>query len=665
MNNADEFSLENALINELSNKPSDYSTIITNYVNVLHNTIFDAKNSNYNNYKQHIIYILEKLNQYFNYIGNNYKYINIKYNINLFDNCFKIIYEFVNTLEHNPHININDIIINIKTDKQMLKMAKIFKTYLEQNKQLYNAYYDIIYISKVKKYILNLTNTHPILYIYYNIILNDISTKYINIAIDIIHKYQLYIENSESAKSNVIIELCKKNNIKNIYDIYDKIYDPEKFKCKLKFENITHINKNINVTIPKFINKDIDADILSKPTSLTNYELSNLLNKTSLPICYSDKHWLTLKNEIIINIRQWQYLSFTIRDNTNINIELLEYINKHINYFAKGYFLIYTNKLELVRNALIDINFSKSEYNTLNTLITNCDYRYVYVYCSVMPFKFSLAKYLGGGHKTALIIDKQEKKISFFEPMDYGAYQIYYNSSYTKYDFLNVILALEISKNIPSLNGYSFCIIDKIYPNQKEFFGEFETHIIHNIKSIINPQSNTNIRDWIGGYCNLWILLVMFLLSINPTLSLIDIYNFINKITSFGHSAMFCKLLIRNFAYHIENVFINTEYIIELSQINTQQFNSYDETVNTISLLNNNIPIKLSKLTNEHQRAPHISLDNAKLQINKFLSLKPTIKENVKYAQDLLIIAKKFFKYFAGNGGLALYTPDKVNFLKV
>lgn len=126
MNNAKEFTLENSLIDELASNPSDYRIIITNYVNVLNNTIFVAESSNYNNYKEHILYILEKLKKYFIYISINEKYKNINYDINLFDNCFEKIYEFVNSLEHNPHININDIKFNTKTDKKIIKNIKFF-----------------------------------------------------------------------------------------------------------------------------------------------------------------------------------------------------------------------------------------------------------------------------------------------------------------------------------------------------------------------------------------------------------------------------------------------------------------------------------------------------------------------------------------------------------
>jgi hypothetical protein len=132
---------------------------------------------------------------------------------------------------------------------------------------------------------------------------------------------------------------------------------------------------------------------------------------------------------------------------------------------------------------------------------------------------------------------------------------------------------LELSKNITSLNNYKF-LYHKFNISPQEY-EHLNYNLKYNIEQLITTKDK-RLRDWAGGYCGLWNYLYIFLLIINPHMELSDIYNFFYKITSFKYSPMFIKLLIRNFAYYIENALVTPNYVIPTIKFDITQLDNYE-----------------------------------------------------------------------------------------
>lgn len=419
-------------------------------------------------------------------------------------------------------------------------------------------------------------------------------------------KASTHAHNKECSKQ--IIDLLYKSKL-NLIEIYNDIIKKSRdynFFIKSKI-NLTPINlqDTKEIICPKFKIKQTTQTDLAKPFGLTNPEIYNLLNNSNLPICYNNKSFYTLENDLRIYLREpdaTDYIDFVLIDNN-----IVKTVNKYISfpyclgYLKKGYMIELSNRLEkirFVRNSIIDIEFTNSEWNNLDKLITNCNERYIFIYCSQLPFNkkgFDKIKAnFKGGHKASIIIDKQQNEIVFFDPFGLNIYSVF--NDYSKYNtyVINVILPLALSKNLYSLNKYKYIYAaETIAPQSLEYTYINEVYN-YNIEQILDiKKTEKQLQDWAGGYCGLWNYLYMFLLLINPHMDLINIHNFIYKMTNIKYSPMFVKLFIKNFAYYIENALVTPNYVIPLTKLDITQLN--DENINAIKLSSNN-NIKLHEM---------------------------------------------------------------------
>lgn len=138
---------------------------------------------------------------------------------------------------------------------------------------------------------------------------------------------------------------------------------------------------------------------------------------------------------------------------------------------------------------------------------------------------------------------------------------------------------------------------------------------------------------------------------------------------------MFVKLLIRNFAYYIENALVTPNYVIPLTQLDMKQFDDIE--IKKVKFDANNEPLKLRSMhsSNYYQKEEPISKKEGEttekeeeFNIDKFIKEHTGLKgifTSTKVRSEIAAVVKDFSKYLFAKGGLALYVPDKVNFLKV
>jgi hypothetical protein len=576
------------------------------------------------------------------------------------------------TLKNKNLLNfLNTLVIEGVDKKQLYE----FKKYLYKNTNLYQAYFDLFYSNIF--YI-----NHKIAFI--NNLIQKIVKSYNMISNKCIYNFQLYIEGKKSKhneKSKQLINLSydTKYNSTDLYnyiinnpDVYFKNNNIIKSNIKLDTPIINN-NKDNYIYLPKFQTKNIRENILTKTYGLCNTDLYNLLNNSSLPICYSNKSFYTLYNDIRIQLRGSDYSglnTINIMGNSIFNI-VNHSIKLYSYYYFKGYLLHFNNnQYRFVRNAVINIEFTDKEYEELDNTIKTCNHRYIIIYCSQIQFNLKIKDliktHFKGGHKVSLIIDKQKKQITFFDPYGHTEYSIYNNLT-NDMSVINVLLALELSKNVSSLDNYTF-LYTVISPQEKEHKDEYMDYIYnYNIKQIFSKEKK-KLRDWSGGYCGLWNYLYVFLLVINPHMDLSDIYTFFYKITQLEYSSMFVKLLIRNFAYYIENALITPNYIIPLSKLDMKQLESYK--IKNIKFESNVSELELSEMTNSNYYEKNIldiPIDDEDFDMEKFVEahtkLASTFQENFKIAKNIISLASDFSKYIFAKGGLALYHSNKINFI--
>jgi hypothetical protein len=696
------------LVDDLLNNPNTYESLITKYFNT-----FDIEliGLTYNHFKNDMFLLITKLEHIYNNIitelnkNNNSKFLKNKNKIYKFiDNIFFIkknpVKIIVSKVKYSyDTFNILLIIDKYKKDKSPSKIDKekndiiFYETYIRKNKLLCTAYYNIFYVNIFSI----LLEKHNVNSLYLSIITN-ICYNYITHANKYIYDYQLYREQKYSIsteKSKQLINLLYEKNITSL-ELYNKIieeptiyFDDENSKIK---HNILlaelPINNDISfINIHKFMDKNIQSNMLTKTFGLCNLDLYNILNNSNLPICHNNKKFFTLENDIKIYTREpenneYDY-NITITDNFDVLELITNIISKYINYFIKGYLITITkNKIYFSRNVIYDILFTKQEYENLSTKLSKCKERYFICYCAEIPFKKNkffnnvVKKNFKGGHRVSLIFDTVKKNIIFFDP-----YGIENNEDYLlpnnslNVPLLILMLALELSKNVSFTDQYTMYYSNISLAQSKEHNYDVENIIYnYNIKQIFSPEKQ-KLRDWAGGYCGLWNYLYIFLLVINPHLDLQDIYSFFYKITNLDYSPMFVKLLIRNFAYYIEQALVTPNYVIPLTQLDLKQFD--DIALKEVKFDANNEPVKLRSMhsSNYYQKEESKPLQEGETKekeeefnIDKFIAEHTRLKgifTSSKVRSDIFAIVKDFSKYLFAKGGLALYVPDKVNFVKV
>lgn len=655
------------LVNNLS---EIYTNILKNLKNAI--KIIQKNQQRYKSVLDHLRLTLENINKI--KIGLE----QIKYT--KFEHTDQSVIDFINS--------INEKVDDTKTTELKSDADKIiFKNYLKNNIELYQAYYDTIYIyifiNKINKLKVNIAEK----------LIFKISDKYLLKCRYVIYQFQQYKEkkNKTVENSKLLISLLAKKNI-SLTELYDEMLKNDRDYNILIKSNITlhklKLENDKKITLPKFHTKNIEESILTKTVGLCNPELYNILNHSNLPICYSNKSFLTLYNDLRINLRG----SDNTRDNSdalklidNIFITTNNYINLYSNYLGKGYFIEtnYNDDIYFSRDAIIDIDFSMNEYKELDKTITACKNRYIFIYCSQVPFNQkgfdAIKQNLKGGHKVSLLIDKEKKEILFFDPFGMEEYNIYNNCVDINVPIIYTILALELAKNLYSLNDYKFLYsAELVSPQEVEHTEKMDKLFKYNMQQTLT-NSGKKLRDWAGGYCGLWNYLYIFLLVINPHLDLSNIYTFFNKITTIKYNSMFCKLLIRNFAYYIENALINPNYEIQLAKIDINQLD--DLNIHKVKFNSNSNEIELREMHSDNYYIKNNSaINNDDITFSEFIKTNiglsiTSVTKNFKAANNIVNMVKGFSKFIFSEGGLAkvkhkqdvslLYTPDKINFLTV
>lgn len=672
------------LVDDLIHNPDKYESLITEYFDT-----FDIKllNLQYYNFKNDIITLINSIKEQIKTINNLYtkETNNDGFNIDNIDSILDFFndykYEKFTEVSANLFIKKIDEKINDKIDNDCI----VFKKYLENNINLLQSYYNIMYIITFIQY----TNVPEC-----NNILQKLCNQFIIISNKFIYAFQLYKEDNNQKKthydSKKLIDIMQNKNL-SLLEVYNYIINNPSsyFKCsnqeslckvksKLIIDKIDEpesFNDTQKIALPQFYTKDIKQNNLKKTFGLCNMDLYTLLNNSSLPICHNNKSFYTLYNDIRIELRSENTIKsediYFDNNNNDTLINLIEFINSNIEFIKKGYFIHFNdNEILFKRNAIVNIDFTADEYENLDTQIKKCENRYLIIYCSQVPFNknsiFSkIKKNFKGGHKVSLIIDKKKRELLFFDPFGMLEYSIHNININFETSIINILLALELSKNVKSLNNYKFLYYNNIAPQSTEHRAKYMDKLYgHNIEELFKTKKQ-ELRDWAGGYCGLWNYFYIFLLVINPHMDLKDIYNFFYKITNINYSTMFVKLLIRNFAYYIENALITKNFIIPLVTLKLNQFEDIKiysvslETTNKNELQLNNVKSNAFVEDNSYN---DFKIDNF---TEKFFKLSKSLQENIVNTGIIYTIAKDFSKYIFAKGGLALYAPDKINFINV
>lgn len=532
---------------------------------------------------------------------------------------------------------INDFIINLKSKFKTADYNNLFE-YIEKNVSYLQSHYDMVYVYKFKKFIETSHVLNSINFI--KQILYKIINKYQYIIHHEMYKFvlnSLFNTNSNKDNSKIIGNIQYKYEIetKNLYNYIKKnqtLYfsNNEPFMSNITLEYLD-VKKELNCKIfmHEFNTKLINESILTKTTGLCNFELYRLLNNSNMPICYNNKSLFSINNDIRIDTRHFYSKKDFIE--LDINSDTFDIVKRIINIpnLNAGYTpFMHNDSIIYLKNSIINMYFTKKEYENLDNAIINCNNRYLIVYCSEGNFKNNIIDikiHYTGAHRASLIIDKLNKQIIYFDPLGYRNYITYFTEQ--THHYINVILALELSKNIKSLDNYTFlCYNNDILPQSKEITPLLNKLYDYNLKQIFNPEKQ-KLRDWAGGYCGLWNYLYIFLLVINPQLDLQDIYSFFYKITNLDYSPMFVKLLIRNFAYYIENALVTPNYVIPLTQLDIKQFDNIALTEVIFNANNNSLKLRSLRNSNYYQKIESTT-QNKNFEFDEFMA-------NLKFTRSL------------------------------
>lgn len=519
------------LVNDLSHSHKKYESLITEYFNTFD---IDSLGLTYDNFESDIKKVVNFIKHTLDHISNidnkkikqNLKKINYIFNIKKY-NAIQSFFDNTEYFINNSNLltKLQNYITKQRVSK-VLTNVKQYYSYLEKNKLLYTSYYNIFYI-----YIfINNNKLHSTNNIALGLLLT-ISNKYLTNATKNIYDYQLHVESyyeSNENDSKKIIDLLYNDTITSL-ELYDKInnnpslYFTNTPRKKIKKQiQLIPIQKDINnksINLPKFININLQDSMLTKTFGLCNIDLYNLINTSSLPICYNNKKFFTLNNDIKFFTREEDSNMYKLEDTTinnetnNNNIEelLITYILKYLKYFCKGYLIVlYDNNIYFSRNAIYNIIFSNQEYKTLELNINSCMHQYICVYCAQIPFKkhtfFNnvIKPNFKGGHRLSLIFDTINKKIILFDPAGINDNEYLINDiNKLNVPIITLMLALELNRNINFNHNYEMLYYYGSLPQNIEHNFDVENKLYnYNIKQIFNPEKK-KLRDWAGGYCGL------------------------------------------------------------------------------------------------------------------------------------------------------------------
>ena len=407
-------------------------------------------------------------------------------------------------------------------------------------------------------------------------------------------KYYTSYEPDTKAFINTIINNDKKYN-NNFLDITRVSY------TDINFENLN------NVAIPK-LEKDINTEPkLLKTSGLMNSEIANLIgdghfnNVATIPLI----SW-SLSNQFVVRCRksQYYYLNYYNGNSNDLN-EINKMLYKNfinddnqpvINKYYLFHFMIKDKKIDkpiFLLNSIAHLEFKAGYLSNLKRKLTQpINERYIFTFGTFSCFKSSITDNIGYNHRCALIFDRQEKKIYFFDTLLETQTNIYlFKKNYYLYNSIHIACKYKFS-NIDFINNYEF-VMANIYMQYhdmkyKEIIRASTYYRYYRKKNTAQP----NYMDWSGGYCGTYVLLLLVMISINPYIDLLKIFSIFQIITNSdiaNHN--FLIALIRSFAFQIENIIYNRTTTI---QLNSFDFNKYIESEGAKIILNKNIELNLT-----------------------------------------------------------------------
>lgn len=453
-----------------------------------------------------------------------------------------------------------------------------------------------------------------------------------NIIMTLINRYlylkQLEYENTKNKKKTLPLSKQILQDTNFIYqpEFLERIKNPPEITNKSITMN-THNNakKGQFIIIPKLMKNPG----LSHMFGLFGRKINTLLKNNNLNLCVS-------KLRFNIKVRSAGYMYFTTENRSYI-----------LNKFYNIYHTI-SGEIVLHRNAIIDIDINISQ---IVDELKKCKHRYYFILGSQKSFNNNFYdKIVDSAHKISLLFDTEKKLIYFYDPMGNSSYFLVdtkinllngcvlvldhlFNSKTTKFDYFKV-------------NKYSIYNNDHINTNgiqSNEFRSKKIKNVeLENIKNYAKKIKGDNV-DWAGGYCGLWNLLLLSLLSINPNYNIHDILTFYNLLSEHDNTYGLVTKLIRSFAYHTEELLDGKIKSIPITRINISDIKAKAEQKLKLKLrgvddgesLNNN-SISIAEGSKEYNDAPQTKGKNIGLSPENNIpftahkKVMPFIKETIK-----------------------------------
>lgn len=383
------------------------------------------------------------------------------------------------------------------------------------------------------------------------------------------------------------------NSVINSVSNKDKIHDSRFLDSKpIAAPRNDTIQKLDALAIPK-LDKNITTEAkLLKTTGLMNSEIAQLIGNGSFNnVCTLPLSTWSLSNQFVVRCRKSQDYEVWYYDGDSelapdINKELYKnFINDDKQPIINKYYLLYfsiekkrvSNPMFLL-NSIAHLEF-KSGYlaNLKRELAKPIKERYVFTFGTFSGFKSSITDNIGHNHRCALIFDKLDNRIYFFDTLLETATFIYMfekngllNNSIDiacKYKFGNIDFIKDIK--------YTFTMADIKMQHHDIAYKDIITASTY-YRYYDYGKKNTSppkYMDWSGGYCGAYVLLLLVMMSINPHLDISIIFftfDNISKGTNANHN--FLMVLIRSFAHQIENIIYKQSPAIQLDRFDVIQF---------------------------------------------------------------------------------------------
>lgn len=397
-----------------------------------------------------------------------------------------------------------------------------------------------------------------------NLIINDLIYK----------KEKAFLSSKKTVEISKIFS-NKLNDIKLHTTYFENILNNNKYS-----ENhIEQIKFDTNSIILPKLNEDIKPRQLTKILGLTNIDIAKIINSSNLKNIHIYKGPKNALN--LFNLKNQIYFNHRLSKSTNIDKKgPIQY------YGLMGVnFNINNNSLNITvnQNMIFDITFDNIKY--LKETIINTKSRYVFLLGSINPFKKNKLSFFSnvnitGGHRCGMFFDKYKQEIIYYDAL---------------FDYKDYIFTDIFGNNILNYIQY---IIKYYFQSNDSFFKKYTSNSLFNygtqkfelqqdidlIKTnLLNKYKNKNNIDWGVGYCGLWVILTLLLLEINNT-EIYNIYYFFNLLNyeksnlnkTKQQTGYFSKLLIRSFAYQLENIMFKHKPI-SFEKISIEDINKYDD----------------------------------------------------------------------------------------